>query len=108
IQVHNLGFPRIGAQRELKHALEAYWAGRIDRNELEACGARLRAQHWQAQAGCGLASVPVGDFAWYDHILEWTTLLGAVPERFGGQSEVQVDLDTLFRMARGRAPTGAP
>jgi len=103
-----LGFPRIGAQRELKHALEAYWAGRIDRNELEACGARLRAQHWQAQAGCGLASVPVGDFAWYDHILEWTTLLGAVPERFGGQSEVQVDLDTLFRMARGRAPTGAP
>src|SRR5690606_31629744 len=75
--------------------------------ELERKGTELRAAHWRMQAECGLASVPVGDFAWYDHLLEWTTLLGVVPARFGTTQET-VDLDTLFRMARGRAPTGEP
>jgi len=105
---HNLGFPRIGAQRELKRALEDYWAGRQDSAQLESVGRTLRARHWQIQAQAGAALVPVGDFAWYDHILEWTTLLGAVPARFGQPQGQPVSLDTLFRMARGRAPSGTP
>jgi 5-methyltetrahydropteroyltriglutamate--homocysteine methyltransferase len=106
--IHNLGFPRIGAQRELKKAVEAYWAGKSDRQALERTGRALRARHWQDQAAAGVDLLPVGDFAWYDHMLEWTTLLGAVPPRFAQQAEQPVELDTLFRMGRGRAPTGAP
>jgi 5-methyltetrahydropteroyltriglutamate--homocysteine methyltransferase len=106
--IHNLGFPRIGAQRELKRALEAYWAGRQNAEALLATGRELRARHWRQQADAGLACVSVGDFAWYDQILEWTTLLGAVPARFGQSQDEPVNLDTLFRMARGRAPSGTP
>ncbi|MEI2417523.1 5-methyltetrahydropteroyltriglutamate--homocysteine S-methyltransferase [Orrella sp. JC864] len=106
--IHNLGFPRIGAQRELKRAVEAYWAGKQDEQALLATGRELRARHWRLQAEAGMAFVPVGDFAWYDHILEWTTLLGAVPARFGQPEDGPVALDTLFRMGRGRAPTGTP
>ncbi|MCJ9710344.1 5-methyltetrahydropteroyltriglutamate--homocysteine S-methyltransferase, partial [Bordetella hinzii] len=106
--IHNLGFPRIGAQRELKRAVEAYWAGKQTAEELLATGQQLRATHWRRQAANGLRFVPVGDFAWYDHILEWTTLLGAVPARFGQPESEPVSLDTLFRMGRGRAPSGKP
>jgi len=105
---HNLGFPRIGAQRELKRAVEAYWSGKKTAADLEETGRELRAAHWQRQAASGLQWVPVGDFAWYDHILEWTTLLGAVPARFGQPEGQPVSLDTLFRMGRGRAPSGTP
>lgn len=105
---HNLGFPRIGVQRELKRAQEAYWAGDSTQQELETVGRELRARHWEAQARSGLSLIPVGDFAWYDHVLEWSTLLGAVPARFGQPSDQPVSLDTLFRMARGRAPSGTP
>lgn len=105
---HNLGFPRIGVQRELKRAVEAYWAGNLSAEELENTGRELRARHWNVQAKSGVAFVPVGDFAWYDHILEWTTLLGAVPARFAQSGKDTVGLDTLFRMGRGRAPKGTP
>ncbi|MFA7436719.1 5-methyltetrahydropteroyltriglutamate--homocysteine S-methyltransferase [Castellaniella sp.] len=106
--IHNLGFPRIGAQRELKRALEDYWAGRIDQAALLDTGRALRARHWAIQAQAGVHWVPVGDFAWYDHILEWSCLLGAVPARFAQDERTGVSLDTLFRMARGRAPSGTP
>ena len=107
-KIHNLGFPRIGVQRELKKAVEAYWAGKSTQEALVAVGAELRARHWKVQADAGVQSVPVGDFAWYDHILEWSTLVGAVPARFQHPATSSVDLDTLFRMGRGRAPTGKP
>ncbi|WP_087110750.1 5-methyltetrahydropteroyltriglutamate--homocysteine S-methyltransferase [Parendozoicomonas haliclonae] len=109
---HNLGFPRIGADRELKKAQEAYWSGKISRSELLAEGARLRALHWQQQKQQGVDLIPVGDFAWYDQVLNTSLMLGAVPERFqdNGVSlkEQAEDIDTLFRIARGRAPTGNP
>ncbi|WP_165720655.1 5-methyltetrahydropteroyltriglutamate--homocysteine S-methyltransferase [Bordetella trematum] len=108
IVIHNMGFPRIGAQRELKRAVEAYWAGKQSADALLETGRQLRAAHWQRQAASGLKFVPVGDFAWYDHILEWSTLLGAVPARFGQPESQAVSLDTLFRMGRGRAPSGTP
>ncbi|UTM01012.1 5-methyltetrahydropteroyltriglutamate--homocysteine S-methyltransferase [Alcaligenes sp. NLF5-7] len=106
--IHNLGFPRMGAQRELKRSLEAYWAGQVSQQELLETGKALRAQNWGLQGKAGLDTVPVGDFAWYDQILEWSTLLGAVPARFGQAENAPVSLDTLFRMARGRAPSGTP
>ncbi|MDQ2184449.1 5-methyltetrahydropteroyltriglutamate--homocysteine S-methyltransferase [Alcaligenaceae bacterium A4P071] len=107
-KIHNLGFPRIGVQRELKHAVEAYWAGKSDAATLESTARDLRARHWAIQAEAGVDLIPVGDFAWYDHILEWSTLLGAVPARFAQAAAQPVSLDTLFRMGRGRAPTGTP
>ena len=106
--IHNLGFPRMGAQRELKRSLEAYWGGKASQEDLLTTGKALRAQHWELQGKAGLDTVPVGDFAWYDQILEWSTLLGVVPARFGQAEDAPVSLDTLFRMARGRAPSGTP
>ncbi len=105
--IHNLGYPRIGAERELKKALEGYWRGELDLDALAATGRELRRRHWAEQREAGLDLVPVGDFSFYDHVLDTTAMLGAVPPRFGWQGGT-VDLDTLFRMARGRAPSGAP
>ena len=104
---HTLGFPRIGVQRELKRALEAYWAGNLSQPELQATGRELRARHWQWQQEAGIQLLPVGDFAWYDQVLGTSLLLGNVPPRHRNQ-DGSVDLDTLFRIARGRAPSGQP
>lgn len=96
---HNLGFPRIGGQRELKFALESYWQGRSSREELKALGAALRRRHWQDQAALDLA--PVGDFSFYDQVLDMSFTLGNLPERvrgFAGDA-----LDNSFRVARGRS-----
>ncbi|HDJ1440075.1 TPA: 5-methyltetrahydropteroyltriglutamate--homocysteine S-methyltransferase [Serratia rubidaea] len=104
---HTLGFPRVGLRRELKKAQESYWAGNSTQEELLAVGRELRARHWQQQQQAGVDLLPVGDFAWYDHVLTTSLLLGNVPARHHNQ-EGTVDLDTLFRIARGRAPTGEP
>ncbi len=106
IQTHTLGFPRIGSQRELKWALEAYWAGQLDQTGLLETGRRLRERHWRWQQEAGVDLLPVGDFAWYDQVLTTSLMLGQVPARHR-QDDGPIDLDTLFRIARGRAPTGA-
>lgn len=108
---HILGYPRIGARRELKKITEAYWRGEADREALESTAQALRLHHWQIQQAAGLDMVSVGDFAFYDQVLNVSVMLGAVPERFDAADEVRdgrVDLDTMFRMARGRAPDGKP
>ncbi len=108
---HIGGYPRIGASRELKKATEAYWQGGLDRASLEATGAELRRRHWAQQREAGLDWVTVGDFAFYDQVLDLSVMLGAVPARFQADQEIadgQVGLDTAFRMARGRAPSGEP
>ena len=107
IQNHTLGFPRVGLRRELKKAQESYWAGNSTQEELLATGRELRARHWQQQKDAGVDLLPVGDFAWYDHVLTTSLLLGNVPARHRNK-EGSVDLDTLFRLGRGRAPTGEP
>ncbi|MBU2675129.1 MULTISPECIES: 5-methyltetrahydropteroyltriglutamate--homocysteine S-methyltransferase [Hafnia] len=104
---HTLGFPRVGLRRELKKAQESYWAGNISQNELLAVGKELRARHWQQQQDAGVDLLPVGDFAWYDHVLTTSLLLGNVPARHQN-ADGSIDLDTLFRIGRGRAPTGEP
>jgi len=95
---HNLGYPRIGARRELKFALEAYWRGEIGEAELRSRGAKLRAENWRAQRAAGLDLVPAGDFSWYDQVLTTSALFGVVPGRFG---KSRADLATYFAMARG-------
>ncbi|MFQ3199952.1 MAG: 5-methyltetrahydropteroyltriglutamate--homocysteine methyltransferase [Zhongshania sp.] len=97
--IHNLGFPRIGAKRELKFALESYWRGQSAQAELITLAAELRQQHWQHQNFLDL--VPVGDFSLYDQVLDMSFTLGNLPERvqgFAGDT-----LDNYFRLARGRS-----
>ena len=96
---HVLGYPRIGAQRELKVAMESFWKGETDESALRATGVALRARHWAAQAAAGMDFVTVGDFAWYDQILGTLALLGATPARFG--ADAAVDLHDYYAMARG-------
>ena len=97
---HNLGFPRIGGDRELKKAVEAYWKGDITEDNLRQVGRELRAKHWQLQKDAGIDLVPVGDFAWYDQVLAHSLTFGVIPERFATSGE-KPSLDTLFAMARG-------
>ena len=99
---HNLGFPRIGADRELKKALEAYWKGELDEQGLHQVGRQLRAQHWRLQAEAGIELLPVGDFAWYDQVLTHSLMFGVVPQRFR-PADGQPAMETLFAMARGVA-----
>ncbi len=100
---HNLGFPRVGSKRELKFALEDYWKGLSSRDELKALGAELRHCHWQAQNN--LDWVPVGDFSFYDQVLDMSFTLGNLPQRV--QGFVGDALDNYFRVARGRSARSA-
>lgn len=104
MQLNSLGFPRIGRRRELKFALEKYWRGESTQAELREVASELRRTHWQWQTAAGIEQVPVGDFAFYDQVLTLSATLNAIPERHRGEGAI--DLDTLFRIARGRAPTG--
>lgn len=103
VTTHNLGFPRIGAKRELKFGLERYWKGESSRDELKALGAALRRRHWHDQRDLDLA--PIGDFAFYDQVLDMSFTLGNLPKRvqdFHGDA-----LDNYFRVARGRSAQSA-
>ena len=96
---HNLGFPRIGARRELKFALESYWKGQSSLDALQSKGAELRQRHWQDQSSIDF--VPVGDFSFYDQVLDMSFTLGHLPERVRGFQGNE--LDNYFRVARGRS-----
>ncbi|QAX81838.1 5-methyltetrahydropteroyltriglutamate--homocysteine S-methyltransferase [Candidatus Pseudomonas adelgestsugas] len=97
---HSLGFPRIGRDRELKKAQEAFWIGELDEAGLRAVGHNLRKTHWDLQKNAGIELLPVGDFAWYDQVLTHSLMLGVIPERFKPVNE-KVNLQTMFSMARG-------
>jgi 5-methyltetrahydropteroyltriglutamate--homocysteine methyltransferase len=101
VTTHNLGFPRIGPHRELKHALESFWKGSSTAEALEQVAADLRQQNWQSQSH--LNYTPVGDFSLYDHVLDMSVTLGNIPARIH-----QLDgseQDAYFRLARGRSPS---
>ena len=103
--IHNLGFPCIGVNRELKHAVEAFWKGESTLAKLEQTGRELRARHWRLQQDRGVRMVPVGDFAWYDRMLNMSALLGCAPRRFGFGGKIT--LDQYFQLARGNEAQGA-
>ena len=128
-QAANLGFPRIGARRELKQVTESYWSGGIDVSALLAVGAELRARHWKLQRDLGVAVIPSNDFSFYDQMLDMTATLGAIPPRFltdesarptqadastrGAMDEAadgagHPGLDRYFAMARGTATGSSP
>jgi 5-methyltetrahydropteroyltriglutamate--homocysteine methyltransferase len=98
----NLGFPRIGARRELKSALEQFWAGTLDETGLQDVAATLRGKHWRKQASTPISHIPSGDFSLYDHVLDTACMLGAIPAGYGW-SEGPVSLGTYFALARGEA-----
>ena len=102
----NLGFPRIGGQRELKKALENYWHGKSSDSALRDTARTLRAQNWQWQRQAGLTHIPSNDFSLYDHVLDTACMLGTVPARYGW-SGGKMELDTYFAMARGNASATA-
>jgi len=99
-----LGYPRIGPRRELKHALEDYWAGRMTSAELDGIGRDLRAAAWHRLAGLGLDSIPSNTFSYYDHVLDTAVMVDAVPDRYRSTADAKAsggDLDVYFAMARG-------
>ncbi|MDD2241013.1 MAG: 5-methyltetrahydropteroyltriglutamate--homocysteine S-methyltransferase [Kiritimatiellae bacterium] len=100
IRSHNLGFPRIGANRELKRALESTWAGKTSSTELLDTARRLRAENWRLQQAAGIDLIPSNDFSLYDQMLDTCLLVGAVPPRFSPPGEAS-DLTPYFAMARG-------
>lgn len=102
ITAHCLGFPRIGCHRQMKLAVESYWKGTLSEAELLAVGRRIRQENWQIQSQAGLHWVSVGDFSWYDHMLDMSMTLGVIPRRFAGEG---TELATYFAMARGRSTT---
>lgn len=99
VTAHNLGFPRIGTKRELKFGLELFWKGQSTEHALTKLGADLRQRHWQRQSD--LDFVPVGDFSFYDQVLDMSFTLGNIPPRVGDLSGTE--LDSYFRLARGRS-----
>ncbi|MCT7357232.1 5-methyltetrahydropteroyltriglutamate--homocysteine S-methyltransferase, partial [Streptomyces sp. 15-116A] len=94
------GYPRQGRNRELKKAIEGYWKGRVDAPGLRSVAADLRAATWRQLAAAGLHEVPTGDFSYYDHVLDTTVMVGAIPERHRAAVEADA-LDGYFAMARG-------
>ncbi|HYU01455.1 MAG TPA: 5-methyltetrahydropteroyltriglutamate--homocysteine S-methyltransferase [Gemmatimonadales bacterium] len=97
---HNLGFPTLGANRELKRVTEGYWSGKVPRAALLQTGAELRAAHWRLQRDAGVDLIPSNDFSYYDRVLDTCAMAGAVPARYGWAGG-PLDLDTSFAMARG-------
>lgn len=101
---HNLGYPRIGSQRELKKASEQYWAGTLSLAELQQAGRRLREHNWRLQQQAGLDLIPCHDFSYYDQVLDMSLLVGAIPARYApivSQNRQATELDLYFAMARG-------
>ncbi|WP_019061872.1 5-methyltetrahydropteroyltriglutamate--homocysteine S-methyltransferase [Streptomyces prunicolor] len=94
------GYPRQGKGRELKKAIEGYWKGRVDADALRTTATELRRTNWQHLTDAGIHEVPTGDFSYYDHVLDTTVMVGAIPERH--RTAVELDaLDGYFAMARG-------
>ena len=97
LPVATLGTPRIGLKRELKFALESYWAGKTDQAALLQAAKDLRAANWKRQADCGVDIMPSNDFSLYDQVLDISFMVGAIPAIYGDKA----NLDTYFAMARG-------
>lgn len=108
MQTQNLGYPRIGSQRELKKASELYWSGKIPAQQLVQTGKTIRQQNWQLQKDAGIDIIPCNDFSFYDQVLDISLMVGAIPERYHSLMEAKQlpDIDLLFAMARGYQKDG--
>ncbi len=106
---NNLGYPRVGALRELKKANEAYWAGQFTRDELFAVARQIRIGNWKTQVEAGIDLIPCNDFSFYDQVLDTSLMLGVIPERYTPvltQNKANTEIDLYFAMARGYQKDG--
>lgn len=103
MKTHNLGYPRIGSNRELKKACESYWSGKTSANELQNTAASIRLFNWRLQKEAGIDLIPSNDFSLYDQVLDLCLMVGAIPERYHDVilDKSNNELDLYFAMARG-------
>jgi 5-methyltetrahydropteroyltriglutamate--homocysteine methyltransferase len=106
MKTNNLGYPRIGSNRELKKANELYWAGKITAEELLTTAAGIRKLNWELQAEKGIDLIPSNDFSLYDQVLDLTLTLGVIPVRYQEFARSNNSLDLYFAMARGAQKEG--
>lgn len=106
MKTNNLGYPRIGSNRELKKACESYWAGKISVEELLTVGATIRKENWQLQAEAGIDLIPSNDFSFYDQVLDLSLTLGVIPKRYQELAQTNSTIDLYFAMARGSQKEG--
>jgi 5-methyltetrahydropteroyltriglutamate--homocysteine methyltransferase len=105
----NLGYPRIGSQRQLKKACEQYWTGKIDLEELNQVARKIKEENWQTQLDAGIDLIPCNDFSFYDQVLDTSMLLGVIPHRYSpvlSQVKSNNEIDLYFAMARGYQKDG--
>jgi 5-methyltetrahydropteroyltriglutamate--homocysteine methyltransferase len=104
----NLGYPRIGGQRQLKKACEQYWAGNINRDELNRVAQTIKTENWQTQLDAGIDLIPCNDFSFYDQMLDMSLLFGVIPDRYAPVLQVKgnTETDLYFAMARGYQKDG--
>ncbi|RYE10769.1 MAG: 5-methyltetrahydropteroyltriglutamate--homocysteine S-methyltransferase, partial [Sphingobacteriaceae bacterium] len=106
---NNLGYPRVGANRQLKKACEQYWSGKINSQELFRAARKISNENWQLQLEAGIDLIPCNDFSFYDQVLDMSLLLGVIPERYNPvvtQVQSNSELDLYFAMARGYQQNG--
>lgn len=101
MKTNNLGYPRIGSNRELKKACELYWAGKISVDELISAGKEIRIRNWHLQSEAGVDLIPSNDFSFYDQVLDLSVAVGAIPQRYHELAKTNSSLDLYFAMARG-------
>lgn len=106
MKTNNLGYPRIGSNRELKKASELYWAGKISVDELIDAGKEIRLKNWKLQFEAGVDLIPSNDFSFYDQVLDLTLAVGAIPERYNDFAKSNSSIDLYFAMARGAQRNG--
>ncbi|MBP1224310.1 5-methyltetrahydropteroyltriglutamate--homocysteine S-methyltransferase [Flavobacterium sp. 1355] len=106
MKTNNLGYPRIGNNRELKKASELYWAGQISADELIDAGKEIRIRNWHLQSEAGVDLIPSNDFSFYDQVLDLTLTVGAIPARYHELAKTNSSLDLYFAMARGAQKNG--
>jgi len=105
----NLGYPRIGAKRELKKACEQYWAGKSDLSNLLQAGKEVRQSNWEIQKNAGIELIPSNDFSYYDQVLDMSLTVGAIPSRYNPvltNQKNNTEIDLYFAMARGYQKDG--
>jgi len=109
MQTNVLGYPRIGSQRELKKACEAYWAGKMSLEKLQLTARQLRRQHWETLQQAGIDLIPSNDFSLYDQVLDMCLMTGVIPARFQALKEKLASVaspELYFAMARGYQKNG--
>ena len=95
----SFGYPRFGAKRELKRALEGCWSSKISEHDLIDVGRQLRLANWQIQKSAGIDIIPSNDFSFYDHVLDTSMMVGAIPSRYSNLNTTPLGI--YFAMARG-------